>query len=218
MLVGERSIASISAGVDTPGLDTPAPTCVEGSPGRDARAETRPQRSGTQGYGCRARGDAVPVTQVVRALEERVGVRLLQRTTRSVGLTKAGMHLVAQLKPALHGIDVAFESLSALHGRPSGLLRLTMLRTGYTDVLKPKLASFLSANPDVRIDLSLDKALTNIVADGYDAGIRLGHSLDPDMIAVRVSPDQRVVVVGSPSYFSRPGSRSTRAISMLTTA
>src|SRR5262245_34150271 len=85
------------------------------------------------------------VSQVVRALEERVGVRLLQRTTRNVGLTEAGVYFAARLKPALHGIDVAFESLSALRGRPSGLLRLTMLRTGYTDVIKPKLASFLDA-------------------------------------------------------------------------
>src|SRR5882724_10369972 len=80
------------------------------------------------------------VSQIVRALEGRVGVRLLQRTTRNVGLTEAGVHFIAQLEPAFHGIDVAFESLSALRGRPSGLLRLTMLRTGYSDVLKPKLA------------------------------------------------------------------------------
>src|SRR6266436_3049354 len=84
------------------------------------------------------------VSQIVRSLEERVGVRLLQRTTRSVGLTEAGVHFVAQLKPALHGIDVALESLSARQGRPSGLLRLTTLRTGYADVLKPKLARFLA--------------------------------------------------------------------------
>lgn len=81
-------------------------------------------------------------------------MRLLQRTTRNVGLTEAGVHFIAKLKPAFHGIDVAFESLSALRGRPPGLLRLTMLRTGYSDVLKPKLASFLAAYPDIRIDLS----------------------------------------------------------------
>jgi DNA-binding transcriptional LysR family regulator len=80
-----------------------------------------------------------------------------------------------------------------------------MLRTGYADVLKPKLARFLAAYPDIRIELSLEEALTNIVAEGYDAGIRLGHSLDREMIAVRISPDQRVVVVGSPSYFARAG-------------
>jgi len=145
------------------------------------------------------------VSQIVRALEERVGVRLLQRTTRSVGLTEAGEHFVAQVKPALHGIDVAFESLGELRGRPSGLLRLTMLRTGYTDVVKERLAPFLAAYPDIRIDLSLDEALSNVVAEGFDAGLRLGHSLDREMIAVRVSPDQRLVVVGAPSYFARRG-------------
>jgi DNA-binding transcriptional LysR family regulator len=145
------------------------------------------------------------VSQVVRALEERVGVRLLQRTTRNVGLTEAGEHFVTRLKPALHEINVAFESLGALRGRPSGVLRLTMLRTGYSDVVKPVLARFLAAYPDIRIDLSLDEALSNIVAEGFDAGIRLGHSLDREMIAIRVSPDQRVVVVAAPSYFERRG-------------
>ena len=145
------------------------------------------------------------VSQTIRALEERLGVRLLQRTTRNVGLTEAGAHFLGQLKPALHGIDVAFESLGALRGRPSGLLRLTMLRTGYTDVIRPKLAAFLARYPDIRVDLSLDEALSNVVAEGFDAGIRLGHSLDREMIAVRISPDQPVVVVGSPSYFARRG-------------
>jgi DNA-binding transcriptional LysR family regulator len=145
------------------------------------------------------------VSQIVRALEERVGVRLLQRTTRNVSLTEAGVHFIAQLKPAFQGIDVAFESLSAMRGRPSGLLRLTMLRTGYSDVLKPKLASFLAAYPDVRIEICLEEALSNIVAEGFDAGIRLGQSLDREMIAVRISADQRLVVVGAPSYFARHG-------------
>ncbi|MBN8612095.1 MAG: LysR family transcriptional regulator [Deltaproteobacteria bacterium] len=145
------------------------------------------------------------VSQIVRALEARVGVRLLQRTTRSVGLTEAGEQFVARLRPAFDGIDVAFESLTAMNGRPSGLLRLTMLRTGYSDVVKPKLAAFLDAYPDIRIELCLQEALSNIVVEGFDAGIRLGHSLDRDMIAVRVSPDQRLVVVGSPHYFARRG-------------
>jgi DNA-binding transcriptional LysR family regulator len=145
------------------------------------------------------------VSQIVRALEERVGVRLLQRTTRSVGLTEAGEHFIAQLKPAFQAVDVAFESLTAMTGRPSGLLRLTMLRTGYADVMKPKLARFLAAYPDIRLDICLEESLSNIVAEGFDAGIRLGHSLDREMIAVRVSPDQRLVVVGSPSYFAQHG-------------
>jgi DNA-binding transcriptional LysR family regulator len=145
------------------------------------------------------------VSQIVRALEERVGVRLLHRTTRSLGFTEAGERFVAQLRPAFDGIDVAFESLTAMSGRPSGLLRLTMLRTGYADVVKPKLAGFLAAYPDIRIDIRLEESLSNIVADGFDAGIRLGHSLDREMIAVRVSADQRLVVVGSPSYFAQRG-------------
>jgi len=143
------------------------------------------------------------VSQTIRALEERLGIRLLQRTTRSVGLTEAGAQFVAQLKPALEGIDDALQSLGELRGRPSGLLRLTMLRTGYTDVFKPILARFLAAYPDVRVDLSLDEALTDIVTGGFDAGLRLGESLDREMIAVRVSADQRLVVVGSPAYFAK---------------
>lgn len=145
------------------------------------------------------------VSQIVRGLEERVGVRLLQRTTRNVGLTEAGEHFIAQLRPAFDGIDVAFESLMAMNGRPSGLLRLTMLRTGYHDVLRPKLAAFLAAYPDIRIEICLQEALSNIVTEGFDAGIRLGHSLEREMVAVRVSPDQRLVVVGAPDYLARRG-------------
>ena len=145
------------------------------------------------------------VSQTVSALEDRVGVRLLARTTRNVGLTEAGAQFVARLSPALHQIDEALESLGELRGRPSGLLRLTMLRTGYTDVVKPILARFLAEYPDIRVDISLDEALSNIVAEGFDAGLRLGHTLDREMVAVRVSVDQRLVVVGSPSYFAVRG-------------
>src|SRR5437763_826558 len=149
------------------------------------------------------------VSQTIRALEGRLGIRLLQRTTRSVGLTEAGAQFVARLKPALEGIDDALQSLGELRGRPSGLLRLTMLRTGYTDVFKPILARFLAEYPDVRVDLSLDEALTDIVTGGFDAGLRLGESLDREMIAVRVSADQRLVVVGSPTSFRPPEGATT---------
>lgn len=142
------------------------------------------------------------VSQTVRALEDRVGVRLLARTTRSVALTEAGARFVARLQPALDQIGEAFESLGELHGRPSGLLRLTILRTGYTDVVRPILSKFLAEHPGIRIDISLDEALSDVVAEGFDAGVRLGHALDREMIAVRISPDQRIVVVGSPAYFS----------------
>jgi len=145
------------------------------------------------------------VSQTVRALEDRVGVRLLARTTRNVGLTEAGAQFVARVEPALGQIDEALESLGELRGRPSGLLRLTMLRTGYTDVFRPILTRFLAEYPDIRVDLSIDEALTNVVAEGFDAGLRLGHTLDREMIAVRVRVDQRVVVVGSPTYFTIKG-------------
>src|SRR5260370_14367024 len=96
------------------------------------------------------------VSQAVRALEGRVGVRLLARTTRNVGLTEAGAQFVARLRPALDEIAEAYDSLGELRGLPSGLLRLTMLRTGYTDVVKPILARFLARYQYIRIDLSLD--------------------------------------------------------------
>lgn len=145
------------------------------------------------------------VSQTVRALEDRVGVRLLARTTRNVGLTEAGARFVAQLQPALDQIGEAFDSLGELRGRPAGLLRLTMLRTGYADVVRPVLSQFLAEHPGIRIDLSLDEGLADVVADGFDAGIRLGHALDKEMIAVRIGPDQRIVVVGSPAYLAAHG-------------
>jgi DNA-binding transcriptional LysR family regulator len=145
------------------------------------------------------------VSQTVRMLEDRLGVRLLARTTRSVGLTEAGARFIARLEPAVGQVDEAFESLGEMRGRPSGLLRLTMLRTGYTEVLRPILARFLAEHPDIRVEISLDEALSNVVDEGFDAGIRLGHALERDMIAVRVSVDQQVVVVGSPEYFAIHG-------------
>ena len=148
------------------------------------------------------------VSQTVRMLEDRLGVRLLARTTRSVGLTEAGARFLSRLEPAIGQIDEALESLGEMRGRPSGLLRLTMLRTGYTDVLKPILARFLAEYPDIRVELCLDEALSNVVAEGFDAGIRLGHALERDMIAVRVSVDQQIVVVGSPEYFASHGKPS----------
>ena len=145
------------------------------------------------------------VSQTVRGLEERLGVRLLARTTRNVGLTEEGARFVAQLGPALEQIDEAVESLGEMRARPSGLLRLTMLRTGYTDVLRPMLRRFLDEHPDIRVEISLDEALSNVVAEGFDAGIRLGHTLEREMIAVRASVDQRLVVVGSPAYLAARG-------------
>jgi DNA-binding transcriptional LysR family regulator len=141
------------------------------------------------------------VSQTIRALEEHVGIRLLQRTTRSVGLTEAGSRFIARLKPAMEGVREAFESLGELRDRPAGLLRLTLPRLGYEQVLAPKLAAFLATYPEIDLDLSIDDAFINIVDQGFDAGIRIGERVEREMVGIRVGGDLRMAVVGAPSYF-----------------
>jgi DNA-binding transcriptional LysR family regulator len=151
------------------------------------------------------------VSQAVRALEGRVGVRLLQRTTRSVGLTEAGARFIARLKPAIDGVREAFEALGELRDRPAGLLRLTVPRLAYRQFLAPKLAAFLAAYPDVDLDVSVDDAFTDIVEQGFDAGVRIGEMIEREMVAARVSGDLRMAVVASPSYFAaRPRPKHPR--------
>ena len=145
------------------------------------------------------------VSQTLKALEERLGVRLLQRTTRSVGLTEAGERFRAQLRPAMEGVQGAFDALGRLRDVPSGTLRLTVPRIGYERILEPKLAAFLMAYPEVSLDVSVDDAFVEIVERGFDAGIRIGESIDREMIAVKVSGELRMAVVGSPAYFARHG-------------
>lgn len=145
------------------------------------------------------------VSQTIRGLEERVGVRLLQRTTRSVGLTEAGARFIARLKPAMEGVHEAFESLGELRDRPAGTLRLNLSRVGYEQVIAPKLAAFLEAYPDIDLDVCIDDALADIVAQGFDAGVRIGEMVEREMIGVRVSADLRMAVVGSPAYFAARG-------------
>jgi DNA-binding transcriptional LysR family regulator len=143
------------------------------------------------------------VSQTVRQLEERLGVRLLHRTTRSVGLTEAGERLYASLKPAFVQMRAAVESLNELRERPAGTLRLTIPR-GVTALLhEPLLAEFLALYPEIRLDISVDDGLVDIVAQGFDAGIRFGETLEKDMIAVDIFGPVRLVVVGSPAYFAR---------------
>jgi DNA-binding transcriptional LysR family regulator len=145
------------------------------------------------------------VSQAVRALEGRVGVQLLRRTTRSVGLTEAGERFVAQVRPAMNSIGEAVEALAEFRDRPAGNLRLTVPRAGYVEILKPRIAAFLGLYPDIRVDIRADDALADIVADGFDAGLRIGETVEHEMVAVRVSEDQRVAVVGSPAYFAARG-------------
>lgn len=138
----------------------------------------------------------------LRGLEERLGVRLVSRTTRSVAPTQAGQRLLARLEPALQDIAGALESINEDRARPAGTVRLTVLRLGVQEVLIPALPRFHTAYPDVHLDICVDDSLTDIVADGFDAGIRFGESLQNDMIAVPVSGPARMTVVGSPGYFA----------------
>ncbi|MEZ4450192.1 MAG: LysR substrate-binding domain-containing protein [Nannocystaceae bacterium] len=153
------------------------------------------------------------VSQTVRALEERLGVRLLQRTTRSVGLTEAGARFLAQLRPAMAGVDAAFEALDEVRGRPAGTLRLNVPRLAARWVLEPVLAPFLAAHPEIRLDIVTDDGFTDIVAQGFDAGVRIGEMLDKDVVAIRLTDDLRTAVVGSPAYFAeRPRPRHPREL------
>lgn len=142
------------------------------------------------------------VSQAVSALEARLGVRLCQRTTRSVGLTEAGERFVGRLRPALADVHAALESLGELRDRPAGTLRLNVPRMGFERVIEPHLAAFLAAYPEIRLDIVVEDALANIIESGCDAGIRIGERLERDMIAVRIGPDERSAVVAAPSYFA----------------
>jgi DNA-binding transcriptional LysR family regulator len=145
------------------------------------------------------------VSQAIRSLERRLGVALLQRTTRSVGLTEAGERFLHWARPALEGLSQALDAVSSLAEKPSGLLRLNASRGFIGAVINDVLPAFLSANPNVQVEIWADDGLTDIVAQGFDAGFRLGESLEADMIAVRVSPPFRFAVLGSPDYFARHG-------------
>jgi len=145
------------------------------------------------------------VSQSIRSLEERVGVRLLQRTTRSVGLTEAGTRFLSRVKPAMEGVREAFASLSELRDRPAGVLRLTLPRLGYESVVGPRLPEFLAQYPDIDLEVSIDDAFVDVVKDRFDLGMRLGEMVEREMISVRVSGDMRIAVVGTPDYFAERG-------------
>jgi DNA-binding transcriptional LysR family regulator len=138
----------------------------------------------------------------IRGLEERLGVRLLNRTTRSVAPTEVGERLLAGLRPALESFDAAVEAINVFRDRPTGHLRLTMPRPVVKQVIEPIVTEFLSAYPGVTLEVVTDSALTDIVRDRFDAGIRPGHRVEQDMIAVRIGDDARPVIVASPKYLA----------------
>jgi DNA-binding transcriptional LysR family regulator len=146
---------------------------------------------------------ASALSHAMRGLEARLGVRLLARTTRSVSPTEAGECLLRSLTPALADIETGLASLADWREMPSGTVRLTTFSYAAETILRPKLPAFLLANPDVNVEIDVNDALTDIVEAGFDAGIRLGETVAKDMIAVKVGPDLRTVVVGTPEYFER---------------
>ena len=142
------------------------------------------------------------LSHALKALEERLGVRLLSRTTRSVSTTEAGETLLRSLRPALDEISSGVNAVGALRGKPSGTVRVTATKHAVSSVMMPVLPRFLASHPDIRLDVIVDDNLTDIVADRIDAGIRFGDIVEKDMIAVRIGPDIRMAVVGAPSYFA----------------
>ena len=139
----------------------------------------------------------------LRALENRLGVRLFNRTTRSVALTEAGERLYARLKPAFRDIDDALEDLNHFRDKPSGNLRITCGRQACELVLLPIASEFLQAFTDIRLEVVESDALLDIVATGFDAGVRFGDRLEADMVSLPIGPPLRSVVVGSPAFFDR---------------
>jgi DNA-binding transcriptional LysR family regulator len=143
------------------------------------------------------------LSQTIRGLEARLGVRLLARTTRSVSLTEAGERLLRSVAPRLEGIGAELEALSELREKPAGNIRITAGDHAIHSVLWPKLAKLLPDYPDIKVELVIDYGLTDIVAERYDAGVRLGEQVARDMIAVRIGPDVRFAVVGAKPYFAK---------------
>jgi DNA-binding transcriptional LysR family regulator len=143
------------------------------------------------------------ISQAVRALEARVGAALLIRTTRSVGLTEAGERFLSRAKPAFEELVAASDAARELGQRPAGLLRLSVPRAVVPILLEPLIASFCRAYPEIKVEIAASEKLVDLAIEGFDAGIRLGQFIAPDMIIVRLTPPFPFVVVGSPDYLRR---------------
>lgn len=148
---------------------------------------------------------ASAVSYAVRTLEDRLGVGLFNRTTRSVALTEAGKHLLERLRPALGGVSLALEEMNMFRASPAGTLRINSSRDAAVMVIGPLIRRYLDAYPDISLDIVSDDGMIDIVDRGFDLGIRYAEHVPEDMIAVPVWPAQRFVVVGSPEYFARHG-------------
>jgi DNA-binding transcriptional LysR family regulator len=148
------------------------------------------------------------LSHTVRGLEERLGLRLLTRTTRSVSPTEAGERLLHTIGPRFEEIEAELEALSELREKPAGTIRITATDYAADTILWPKLTKLLRQYPDIKVEIIIDYGLTDIVAGRFDAGVRSGEQVAKDMIAMRIGPDMRSAVVGAPSYFNtRPEPR-----------
>lgn len=142
------------------------------------------------------------LSHAIKQLEERMGLRLLTRTTRNVAPTPAGERLLQTITPRMAEIEQEIAALRSLREKPSGSVRLTLSDHALQTVVWPKLRPVLSAYPDLSVELRLDSTFRNIVEEGFDAGVRLGESVEKDMIAVRIGPDWRLIAVASPGYLA----------------
>src|SRR5689334_8159535 len=138
----------------------------------------------------------------LRALEERLGIRLLTRTTRSVAPTQAGERLLASIGPHFDGIEAELAALSELRDKPAGTIRITTGDHVSQSILAPVVSKLLVDYPDIHVEISVNMRFVDIVAERFDAGIRLGETVAQDMVAVRIGPDMRMAAAASPSYFA----------------
>jgi DNA-binding transcriptional LysR family regulator len=143
------------------------------------------------------------LSQTIRALEERLGVRLLNRTTRSVALTEAGERLLGHLQPVLEGLDRAIDAVSSFRDQPAGTLRLMVARAAASVLLAPLIPKFLAEYPGIRLEIAADDTAGDIVRGHFDAGIRIGERIEKDMIVVRVEDAFRILAVAAPDYLAR---------------
>lgn len=151
------------------------------------------------------------LSHTIRGFEERMGVRLLTRTTRSVAPTEAGERLLRTVRPKLDEIESELEAVGELREKPAGTVRITATENAADAILLPKLTPLLRHYPDINVEITIDYGLTDIVAERFDAGVRSGEQVAKDMIAMRIGPDMRMAVVGAPSYFDgRPEPKHPR--------
>ncbi|MEI1251420.1 LysR family transcriptional regulator [Rhizobium aouanii] len=149
------------------------------------------------------------ISHTIKKLEARMGLRLLTRTTRSVAPTEAGERLIRSLAPRIEELETEIDELMEIRDKPTGAVRITLSDHALETVVWPKLRSVLKEYPDIKVELNSDNGFRNIVEEKFDAGVRLGESVDKDMIAVRIGPDWRLVAVASPEYLTRRSSPKT---------